>query len=118
MNQLKKLSVVAVALALGISTQLVLAASAAPDALKTQAKVTETDARATALVKVPGGTVQSGELEQEHGKLIWSFDILDSKSPNIVEVQVDAKTGQVISAKIESVAEQAKEAKADRRAKP
>lgn len=118
MNQLEKFSVIVVALGLGLSAPLVSAAGGSQDALKAQAKVTETDARATALAKVPGGTVQSAELENEHGKLVWSFDIKDSRSPNVIEVQVDAKTGRVVSKKAESPAEQAEEAKADKMVKP
>ena len=119
MYPLKKLSImVVVALVLGISAPLVSAARASQDALKAQAKVAESDARATALAKVPGGTVQSTELENEHGKLVWSFDIKDPNSPNVIEVQVDAQTGRVVSKKAESAAEQAKEAKADKLVKP
>ncbi|MDQ2944375.1 MAG: PepSY domain-containing protein [Acidobacteriota bacterium] len=66
------------------------------------------------MAKVPGETVQSAELEIEHGKLVWSFDIKDSKAPDVIEVQVDAKTGHIVSKKTESPAEQAKEAKADK----
>jgi hypothetical protein len=55
MNQLAKLSVVAVALGLGVFAPLVAAAGISQDALKAQAKVTEADARAIALAKVPGG---------------------------------------------------------------
>ena len=116
MYPLKKLSIIVVALGLGLSAPLVSAAGASQDALKAQAKVTETNARATALAKVPGGTVQSAELEIEHGKLVWSFDIKDLKSPDVIEVQVDAKTG--VSKKTESPVEQAKEAKADKLVKP
>lgn len=118
MKQTKEFSVVAVAFALALSAPAVLAAGGSQDALKAQAKVTESDARATVLAKVPGGTVQSAELENEHGKLVWSFDISDPKSPNVIEVQVDAKTGRVVSKKSESPAEQAKEAKADKVLKP
>ena len=118
MNSLKILSIIVVALGLGLSAPLVSAAGASQDALKAQAKVTESDARATALAKVPGGTVQSTELENEHGKLVWSFDIKDPNSPNVIEVQVDAQTGGVVSKKAESAAEQAKEAKADKLVKP
>ena len=118
MNQRKQFSVVAVALAMALSASTVLAAGGSQDALKAQAKVTESEARATVLAKVPGGTVQSAELENEHGKLVWSFDISDPKSPNAIEVQVDAKTGRIVSKKSESPAEQAKEAKADKVLKP
>lgn len=114
MNQRKQFSVVAVALAMALSVPTVLAAGGSQDALKAQAKVTESDARATVLAKVPGGTVESAELEIEHGKLIWSFDISYPKSKNVVEIQVDARTGRIVSKKSESPAEQAKEAKADK----
>ncbi len=70
MYYLKKLSIIVVASGLGLSAPLVSAAGASQDALKAQAKVTETNARATALAKVPGGTVQSAELEIEHDKLV------------------------------------------------
>ena len=118
MNQRKQFSVVAVALALALSAPMVTAAGGSQDALKAQAKVTESDARAMVLAMVPGGTVQSAELEIEHGKLVWSFDISDPRSPNVIEVQVDAKTGRIVSKKSESPAEQAKEAKADNLLKP
>ena len=113
MNQLKRFSVIVIALGLGLSAPLVAVAKMSQDELKAQAKVKETDARATALAKVPGGTVQSAELEEEHGKLIWSFDIKDPASANIAEVQVDAKTGHVVSMKFETPAAEAKERKAD-----
>ena len=56
---------------------------------------------------------QMTELEEEHGKLVWSFDIKDPKSPNVIEVNVDAKTGRIVSKKIETPADEAKEKKAD-----
>ncbi len=86
-------------------------------ALKTDAKVPEAEARKTALAEAPGGTITSAELEREHGKLIWSFDIAMPKSGNITEVQVDANAGTVVSTVIETPADQAKEAAADRKVK-
>ena len=86
-------------------------------ALKVQAKVTEAEAKKTALAKVPGGSIQSSELEKERGQLIWSFDIAVPKSRNITEVQVDAKSGKTISTRIETPADEAKETKDDEKAK-
>ena len=82
--------------------------------LKKEAKVTEAQARSIALAKVVNGTVKSSELEKEHGKLIWSFDIATPKSQNITEVQVDAKTGVIVSMQIETPAKQAKEAQSEK----
>ncbi len=117
MNHWKKFSAAAAAIGLAICAPIASAAGSQDAALKDQAKVTETQARTTALAKAPGGTVQSAELENEHGKLVWSFDIKQVNSGNVVEVQVDAKTGAVVSKKIESPADQAKEAKADKETK-
>ncbi len=82
-------------------------------ALTAQAKISEVDARAIALAKVPNGTVQSSELEKENGLLIWSFDVAKPQNKNITEVQVDAITGKIASVKTETPAAQAEEAKAD-----
>jgi hypothetical protein len=59
-----------------------------------RAKITEAQARNTALAKVVNGTVRSSELEREKGRLIWSFDIATPQTQNITEIQVDAKTGK------------------------
>ena len=75
-----------------------------------KAKVERASAEKTALARVPGGTVKEGELETEHGKLVWSFDIAQKDSPDIIEVQVDANTGQVVAVETETPSDQAKEA--------
>ncbi|MEP7242588.1 MAG: PepSY domain-containing protein [Gammaproteobacteria bacterium] len=79
-----------------------------------QAKIERATAEKTALARVPGGHIKEGELEQEHGRLVWSFDIMQPTSPNIIEVQVDAISGKVVSLVTETPADQAKEAAADR----
>ena len=81
--------------------------------LLAQAKVSKEIAQASALAKVPGGTVKGGELEKEKGELIWSFDLTMPDSKDIKEVAVDAITGEVIAVDTESAADQAKEAAED-----
>lgn len=83
--------------------------------LEAQAKITRADAEKTALAKAPNGTIKSGEIEQEDGKLIWSFDITTPDSKDITEVAVDANTGAVLSVAKESPEEQAKEAAEDKK---
>jgi len=78
--------------------------------LMKEAKVSKAQAEKTALGKVPNGAIKSEELEREHGKLIWSFDIATSGAKNITEVQVDAKDGKIVSVQTESPRDQAKEA--------
>ena len=85
--------------------------------LAKEAKITRSEAEHIALSKVPHGRVSSGELEREHGTLIWSFDIAKSGTRDINEVQVDAKTGKVVSVKTETPKDQAEEAAADKKKK-
>ena len=70
--------------------------------LMAEAKVSKDAAEKTALAKVPNGTIKEGELENEKGKLQWSFDIATPDSKDITEVNVDALTGDVISVDKES----------------
>lgn len=81
-----------------------------PADLAKQAKITLEAARATALAKVPHGEVRSEELEKEHGKLIYSFDIAVPGKSGIQEVNVNAITGKVIGVHHESAKDEKKEA--------
>ena len=110
-------SLIAVALLGGSSTFTLGAAEETQAALKAQAKITQPEAEKTALAKVPDGKIKAAELEKEHGKLIWSFDISMLKSRNITEVQVDAKTGKIVSTQVETPKDQAREAAADKKQK-
>jgi uncharacterized membrane protein YkoI len=77
------------------------------------AKISKETAQATALAKVPNGTVKESEIEKEKGKLQWSFDITTPDSKDIKEVAVDAMTGEVLSVETETPEDQAKEAAED-----
>ena len=84
------------------------------DALMTRAKISRADATRTALAQVPNGTIQDGELEDEHQKLVWSFDIAMPDSQDITEIQVDAVTGEIASKQVETPADQVQETAADK----
>jgi uncharacterized membrane protein YkoI len=81
--------------------------------LAKQAKITKERAQQIALKRAPG-TVESAELEREHGRLVYSFDIRNAKG-TIDEVQVSAITGRVVrvehETKKQEEAEKQKEAK-------
>ena len=80
------------------SAMLATASFAADDPkLVAEAKIKETEARATALAQVKNGTVRAEELEREHGRLIYSYDIEVPGKSGIDEVNVDAMTGKVIA---------------------
>jgi uncharacterized membrane protein YkoI len=77
--------------------------------LAKQAKITKERAQEVALKRAPG-TVESGELEREHGKLVYSFDIRNAKG-TIDEVQVSAITGKVVRVEHENKKQEAAEKK-------
>ena len=72
-------------------------------------KVSLTSARKTALARVPGAQVESEELEHEHGKLVYSFDLKVPNHAGIEEIQVDANSGKVVSHKHETAEAERKE---------
>jgi len=76
--------------------------------LKAKAKIDCDAARRTALAKAPG-KVKSAELEEEGGKLVYSFDIKKRGKPGVDEVQVDAVSGKIVSVRHESAKDEAKE---------
>ena len=82
-------------------------------ALQREAKIAESDARKTALAAVPGGRVQSHELERENGKLIYSYDIKVAGKSGVEEVNVDAITGSIVAHEHENAKAEAKEKKAE-----
>ena len=72
-------------------------------------KITMEQARTIALKKAPG-KIKSAELENEHGKLIYSFDIATSATA-ITEVNVDALNGKIVAVQHENAAKEAAEKK-------
>jgi hypothetical protein len=77
--------------------------------LAAQARISRADAEKIALAQAPTGTVKEAELEKEHGKLVWSFDIAVPGTPDITEVLVDANTGAVVAVEKETLEQQKKE---------
>jgi uncharacterized membrane protein YkoI len=83
--------------------------------LQREAKITKEQAQETALKRAPG-TVESSELEREHGKLVYSFDIRNAKG-TIDEVQVSAITGKVVRVEHENKKQEAAEKRKESREK-
>ena len=83
--------------------------------LARQAKITKEQAQETALKRAPG-TVESAELEREHRKLVYSFDIRNAKG-TIDEVQVSAITGKIVRVEHETKQQEAAEKRAEQKKK-
>lgn len=86
-----------------------------PAALAREAKISLDSARAIATTRVPNATIQSQELEREHGRLIYSFDMKVADKAGITEVNVNARTGAVVGVSHEGPKTEAKEAAQERR---
>ncbi len=83
--------------------------------LQRQAKITMEQAKEIALRRA-AGNVEDSELEREHGKLVYSFDIRNAKG-TITEVQVDAKSGKVVRVEEENAKQEADEKRKEEREK-
>ena len=82
-----------------------------PAALAKRARITEDSAVAVARKRIPNGTIQALELENENGRLIYSFDIKVPGKRGIDEVNVNAMSGRIVGdVEHESAAQVKKEA--------
>ena len=73
-------------------------------AKKPGAKLTRAQAEKIALERAKGAVVKEAELEKEHGKLVWSFDLDDAGK--VREIQVDAVSGSIVEDKLETQKEE------------
>ena len=83
--------------------------------LARQAKITKERAQEIALKRAPGA-VESSELEREHGKLVYSFDIRNAKG-TIDEVQVSAITGKIVRVEHETKKQEEAEKRKEKKEK-
>lgn len=79
--------------------------------LQKEAKVSMDEAKTIALKHVKNGTIESSELEREHGKLIYSFDIREAARKDVTEVNVDALNGKIVAIAHENLKKEAAEKK-------
>jgi len=81
-----------------------------PGLLK-KAKITADSAIVVAKARLPKATINAAEIEEENGKLIYSFDFKTAGKSGIDEVNVDAMTGKLVGkVQHESPADEKKEA--------
>ena len=81
--------------------------------LAAKATVSCAQARKAAFARVPDSEVRSAELEEEGGRLVYSFDLAVSGREGVEEVQVDAASGDVVSVKHEDTQAETAEKKAE-----
>jgi uncharacterized membrane protein YkoI len=86
-----------------------LAADSAQKSQTVHARITRAQAEKAALGRVPGGKIKGAKLQQENGRPIWSVDIITPLTKKVAAVQVDARTGKVLSKMAQSPADRAEE---------
>ena len=86
-----------------------------PPALAKSAKISLDSARAIATKRIPNATIESQELEREHGRLIYSFDMKVPGKSGIDEVNVNALNGRIVDVSHEGPAAEKKEAAAEKK---
>ena len=89
-----------------------------PAKLMAQTKVSEVDAAKVAQAKFPQARIQAVELENENGRLIYSYELKVAGHSGIEEVNVNAKTGEVVNTEHEGPGAEAKEAKQEKGKQP
>lgn len=89
--------------------------TAAPAAMAKKAMISMEEARVIALAEVPNGTVRSQELNREHDKLAYSFDILVPGKKGVEVVRVNPSDGEVVSVKHKSAWADRRDEQAKRR---
>jgi uncharacterized membrane protein YkoI len=85
-----------------------------PAALVKRATVPEEEAAKTALAAVPNAQIKAVELEDENGRLIYSYELKVPGRSGIEEVNVNAKTGAVVNTEHETPAKERGEAKQEK----
>ncbi len=114
--------------ALGLSPAVVNAAQKTVDKKETaaaveqarlqkEAKISMDEAKEIALKHVKHAKIESSELEREHGKLIYSFDIREAGRKDITEVNVNAIDGKIVAIDHENPKKEAAEKKLEAKEK-
>lgn len=88
-----------------------------PAKLLARATVKEADAAKIAQAKFPNARIQAVELENEGGRLIYSYELKTAGKAGIDEVNVNAKTGKLVNTEHEGAKAESNEAAQEKGAK-
>jgi uncharacterized membrane protein YkoI len=82
------------------ATEAGKADASAKAAQKEKHRISEEEARKSALASVPDATVRKVRSSVYFGQPVWSVDLKPDKSTRLVNVQVDVYTGRVVSKRL------------------
>jgi len=86
-----------------------------PASLVKEAKISLDSARAIAMKRLPNASIQSQELEREHGRVIYSFDMKTAGKSGIDEVNINARSGSIVGVGHETPKDEQNEAKSEKK---
>jgi uncharacterized membrane protein YkoI len=99
---------------IGLTLALMATQATAPQTVHAdKSALTRAEAEQIAHSRVTEGVIKSAELEREHGKQVWSFDIARPGQTNLTELHIDALTGAVVSTTEESPKDEASESRSE-----
>ncbi len=81
------------------------AAQPATKDAQAQTKVSEADARKTAMASIPSASVVSSKLVTDKGRQVWAFELKSASSKNDFVIHVDANSGRIVSKSVKSAAQ-------------
>lgn len=105
MNRMYRTLPLMIAAGFAVSLPAFAADTAAQPAAKdaqAQTKVSEADARKTALASIPSATVVSSKLVTEKGRQVWAYELKSGSSKNDFVIQVDANSGRIVGKSVKS----------------
>ena len=82
------------------TTEAVKPDAAPKAAQKEKRRITEDEARKSALASVPDASVRKVRSSVYFGQPVWSVDLKPEKSTRLVNVQVDVYTGRIVSKRL------------------
>lgn len=100
---------------LAASAALVILVPLAVQAQRPRPRISKDSAEVIARAAVPTGKLTASEYEHEKGRWIWSLELKVPGKSGIEEINVDARTGSIVSREHEGPGAEAREERAEKR---
>jgi uncharacterized membrane protein YkoI len=71
--------------------------------LLAQATISDAAARAVALERFPNGQIVDAEIDEDHGRVMYKYELHIASERRTVDVDIDAKTGAIVAVEEDDV---------------
>lgn len=89
--------------------------------LLAQATISDAAARAVALERFPNGQIVDAEIDEDHGRVMYKYQLHVASERRNVDVDIDAKTGAIVAVEeddVDEVADGPSDARLDTKSAP